>query len=564
MGLGKIERDARDPLIGRVLGGCTLEERIGRGGMGTVYRAIREVDRQTVAVKVLAPFMASDEAIVTRFTREVRAASRVRNPNVIRILGYSEQAGIHFTVMEYVDGENLEDVLKREGRLAVGRAAFIAREVARGLAALHAEGILHRDVKPSNILVGRDGSIRMTDFGIARDISDLTRLTAPGDLLGTLGFAAPEQLEESESDARADLYSLGATLHYMLSGSRPLAVPGSLPAPLGDEVPAEVRDLVERLLKRDPAARPADARSVASALSPFSTRPTRITFWTKCLRAALKLSGGGLTFWAGSLAASSHGAEFHPDPWSLVFPVREAALPSAALFGSGLLLAFFALVRGRERVGLGARAIVGFSLLAGALVTAYMAGAALGTLTLREAALSLISGSPQALFAESLVLAAIGLMVGIRRPGLVLTRAIGGALVLAALGTAAVASSAGSVTQAVKDLGEAMSQGGWTWGSFALAAAGTVLAYRHHGRLWPLFLAPVAVFVSVGLVYWASLGKGSPPLHEALTGPGGAIVLALLLALAARLTLDLRPRSGAGTDRETGTQGSSATPKPLS
>jgi hypothetical protein len=562
MSFGNGEAKPTDPLIGRILGECILKERIGRGGMGTVYRAIRDVDRQTVAVKILAPFMASDQAIVTRFGREAQAASRVRNPNVIRILGSSEQDGTHFTIMEYVEGENLEEVLKREGRMTVGKAAFVAREVALGLAALHAEGILHRDVKPSNILIGRDGAVKVTDFGIARDVSDLRRLTAPGDLLGTLGFAAPEQLEGFESDARADLYSLGATLHYMLSGTRPPATPGSPRAPLNPDVPRSLRDLVDGLLKRDPAERPADAGTVASALSLFASPPSGLSFRKKCLRSALKISGGIVAFWAGSLATSSHGPQFHPDPWSLILPVEEAAPRSAALFGLGVLLTFFALIRGRERVGLGPRTILGFSLLAGALVTSYMAGATLGTMTLRDAACSLVSGSPQVLFAESLVLAAMGLIVGIRRPGLLLTRAIGGALVLAALATAAVASSAGSVTQAAQDFGEAMSQGGWVWGSIVLAAAGTLLAYRHQGRLWPLFLAPVAVFVSVGLSYWASLGKGSPPLHEALTGPGGEVVLALLLALAARVTFDLRPRKRADPDRETGTQGSSATPTP--
>ncbi len=557
--MGKNERATNDPLIGKVLGGCVLEQRIGRGGMGTVYRATREVDGQTVAVKILAPFMASDEAMVTRFTREVRAASRVRNPNVIRVLGSSEQDGLHFTVMEHVKGENLENLLKREGRLNVGLAAFIAREVARGLAALHAEGILHRDVKPSNILVGRDGSVKVTDFGIARDISDLQRLTAPGDLLGTLGFAAPEQLERSDADARADLYSLGATLHYMLSGARPAAVSATPPAPLGDDVPAALRDLVARLLQREPALRPADAKAVAAALSPLAVPPARVTFKRKCLSIALKISGGLFAFWSGALATDSHGEAFRAEPWSLVLPVRGSILPSAALFGLGVLLAFVGFVRGRELVRLGVRSLIGFSLLAGALVTGYMAGAAVGTVTLSEAVQSIVSCSPEVLFAESLILAGLGLLIGMRKPGLVVTRVFGAMIVLAALGAAMVASSAGSVTQALQDVRDGMPQAGWAWGSFGLAAAGILLAYRHQGRLWPLFLAPVAVFVSVGLAYWASLGKGSPPLHEALSAPGGEVVLALLLALGARATLDLRPRSPGATGTEPKTRGSSAT-----
>ncbi|MBI3855455.1 MAG: protein kinase, partial [Planctomycetes bacterium] len=120
MGFGKAPDDKHDPLVGKVIGGCLLERRIGRGGMGSVYLASRQADHQSVAVKILAPFMAQDPAIVSRFTREVRAASRVRNPNVIRVLGSSEEEGIHFSLMEYIDGETLADLLKREGRLSVG------------------------------------------------------------------------------------------------------------------------------------------------------------------------------------------------------------------------------------------------------------------------------------------------------------------------------------------------------------------------------------------------------------------------------------------------------------
>jgi len=543
MGFGKAADDKHDPLVGKVLGGCLLEKRIGRGGMGTVYLASREIDRQPVAIKILAPFLAADADVVTRFAREVRAASRVRNPNVIRVLGSSEQEGVHFSVMEYIDGENLADLLKREGRLSLGHAAFIAREVARGLAALHAEGIIHRDVKPSNILIGRYGSVKITDFGIARDIYELQRLTAPGDLLGTFGFAAPEQMERSEGDARADLYSLGATLHCMLSGERPPASPKTSFPPLGDSVPQALRDLISKLLALDPATRPADAKTVAAALFPHCIIPLRRSFKKKCLRLTLKVAGGILVFWAGAFATSSHGQDFHADPWTLVFPVPGAILPSATFFGVGVLMAFFALIRGREKVGLGLRSILGLSFLAGSLVVAYMAGAATGTVTLQQAALAVVSCSPEVLFAESLALAALGLFVVMRKPGTFFSRAMGATIVLAALATAATASSAGSATQAVEDLRSAMSHGAWAWTSFILAAAGMILAYRHDSRLWQLLLAPVAVFVSLGLLYWSSLGKGSPPLQDALTAPGGEIALAILLAFAARVVLDLRPGS---------------------
>lgn len=554
----------RDPLVGKVLGDCVLEERIGRGGMGTVYRARRKADRRLVAIKVLSPFMAAEDAVVARFTREARAASRIRHPNVVRVLGTAMEDGVHFTVMDYVDGENLAEVLKREGRLPAGRAVFIAGEVAKGLAALHAEGIIHRDVKPSNILVGTDGSVRVTDFGIARDVFELQRLTAPGDLLGTLGFAAPEQLQRSEGDARADLYSLGATLHFMLSGVRPPANPTTPRPSLDDRVPPEVRDLVGRLLAAEPAGRPAEASLVASALAPYAVKPVGRSLKERCLRGALKFGGGALAFGAGVLATSSRGPDFHADPGSLVFPAREALLSVASLFSSGMLLAFFAFIRGRERIGLGLRSILGCSFLAGALVLAYMAGSAVETLTLGDAALSLVSFTPEILFAEALALAAVGLSLGMRKPGAPLAGAIGGTLVLLALGAAATASSDGSVVQALGDLRDALGRGGWAWGSFALAGVGLAAAYRHRGRLWQILLAPLAVFASLGLVYWASQRQGSPPLLDTLAAPGGEIALAVLLALGARAILDLRtgPRGPSASAREFDTTGSSATPPP--
>ncbi len=561
MGSGNEGAAAPDPLIGQVLGGCLLQERIGRGGMGSVYRATRQGDRHPVAVKILAPFMAGDAGILARFTREVRAASRVRNGNVIRILGSSEENGVHYSLMEYIDGENLADLLKREGRLPVGHAAFIAREVARGLTALHAEGIIHRDVKPSNILIGRDGSVRITDFGIARDVYERQRLTAPGDLLGTLGFAAPEQLEGGSGDARADLYSLGATLHCLLSGVRPPADP-RMPFPaLGDTVPQPLRELIDRLLARDPQGRPADAKLVAAALFPFSRRPSRQTFREWCLRLGFKLTGGLLAFAAGAVATSSRGPEFQPDSWALVFPLRDSILPCASLFGVGVLMAFFALVRGRGRIGIGLRSVIGFTFLAGALVVAYMAGSAIGSLTLQEAVQAVTSASPEALFAESLALAALGLVIGMRKPGSLVTTGIGGGLVLASLGFVAVASSAGSIPQAISDTREAMGKGGGVWMSLLLAACGVILAGRHKGRLWRIFLAPGAVFASLGLFYWASLGEGSPPLQDAIAAPGGEIALAVLLALGARAALDLRPRVPSEPGKDFDTTASSATPR---
>lgn len=551
---------APDPLIGKSLGGCVLKDRIGRGGMGTVYHAVRQSDKRAVAVKILSPFMSQDAAVVERFTREARASSRVLHPNVIRMYGAAQEDGLHFTLMDFVDGEDLSNILKREGQLSTGQAVFIACEVAQGLRALHQEGIIHRDVKPANILIGRDGSVRITDFGIARDIFELQRLTAPGDLLGTIGFAAPEQLQQSSVDFRADLYSLGATLHYMLSGVRPPADFKIPLATLDGDVPAEIRDLVARLLSREVAQRPVDAASVVTALAPYSKRPRSFgrTLRDRFVRLTLAVAGGALVLWAGAAAASSHGPEYHPLFWTLVLPVREAIPFSVSLFVAGTAFGFLALIKGREGIGLGLRSLLGFTFLAASLVITYLAGASTAAPTFPDAARSLLSLAPESLFALALTLAALGLSIGMRKPSVPARWIAGGGLTVFALGAAELASSGGSPSQGLEDLRIALSQNGWAWSCLPLAAAGLLLAARHHGRLWRVLLAPLVVFVALGIMYWSSQGRDSRSLQDALAGPAGGTAVALVLAIGARAVLDLRPRSR--NTLETATDYSTATP----
>ncbi|MBV8880848.1 MAG: serine/threonine protein kinase [Planctomycetaceae bacterium] len=554
------QHDGRDPMVGRTLGGCVIEERIGRGGMGTVYRAVRTVEHRRVALKILAPFLASEAAVVARFVREARSASRVHHPNVVRMWAAAQENGLYFTIMDFVDGGNLSELLRRDGRLPVGRAVFIAREVARGLAALHAEGIIHRDVKPANILLGRDGSIRVTDFGIAWDASDLQRLTATGDLLGTIGFAAPEQLRQSTVDARADLYSLGATLHFMLSGVRPPLDPRVPLAPLDASVPPPVRDLVSRLLSRQPDDRPRDAESVAAILTEHAGAPAAppSPLRRRVQRAALALLGGGLATASGALATLSRGGDFHPEPWSLVLPARESILLTALLFGAGVLTGFFAFLRARRPVVLSPRGILGCSFLAGSLVLAYLAGTTLGTLRVWEAVGTLVSTEPEALFPAALAVAALGLYVAMKATSTAAGRILGTALMVLGFGAASTASSAGSLLQATRDFKSALARTPWIWVSLATAAAGILLASRHRGSAWKGLLAPLAVLASCGMVYWSSQGAGAPPLREAMSGPAGALCLALLLALAARGLLHSRP--GAAEPPDVDTTGRPATP----
>lgn len=212
-----------DPLVGRRVGPCTIEERLAAGGMGVVYRATHRDTAEDVAVKILAPSLAQDPEYVARFFREAGAAGQINHPNVVRVLESGEQDGNHFLVMEFVKGETLEEIMEREGRLSLQRATQVVREIACGLAAAHAQGIIHRDVKPGNIIVTRRGKPHLTDFGLARRTHTRKGLTVEGTFLGTPEYASPEQVEGRKVDFRTDIYSLGITYYQALSAAMPFA-----------------------------------------------------------------------------------------------------------------------------------------------------------------------------------------------------------------------------------------------------------------------------------------------------------------------------------------------------
>ncbi|MCI0656216.1 MAG: serine/threonine protein kinase, partial [Acidobacteria bacterium] len=368
---GGTDRTSKDPMVGRTLGGCQLEERVGRGGTGVVYKARRIADDRAVAIKVISPFLTAEDSVLVRFKRETGAASRIHHPNIVRVLGAADEDGIHYSIMEFVDGENLSDLLKREGRLPLERTLTIAREITSGLRTLHDEGIVHRDIKPSNVLVGRDGSIKLTDFGIARDIHELHRLTSTGDLLGTLGFAAPEQLGNGPIDGRADLFALGATLHLMLSGIRPPTDPQVPFALLGEDIPPAVRDLVGRLLSRSPEDRPQHAEEVLEVLGPLLPTPRGCPsavgdFGWK--RSVAMTVGLGTVFYAGSISAGNS--------WDSLFSFAGSWAEPLPLFSLGTLCAGIAVLGNGVGRALPVRTSLGLALFAGAILGCYAAGAA--------------------------------------------------------------------------------------------------------------------------------------------------------------------------------------------
>ena len=272
--------ESNDPLIGMTLGGCRIQALLGRGGMGTVYRAHHIALDKPVALKVLAGHLEADAEFVERFQREARAAAKVEHPNVIQVLNVAEEKSQHFIILQFIDGENLEQLQERNGKLDLKTATRIAHAAASGLEALHAQAIVHRDIKPANIMLARDGSVKITDFGLARNLKAASNFTTvSGAFMGTPGFIAPEQVDGPAVDARADLYSLGVVYYMMLSNDLPFNAVSAIdmatqrvttdPIPLEQRVPGvdpRAAAIVAKLLKRNPAERYADAGELKSAL----------------------------------------------------------------------------------------------------------------------------------------------------------------------------------------------------------------------------------------------------------------------------------------------------------
>jgi serine/threonine-protein kinase len=212
-----------DARIGTVIAGYRIEERIGRGGMGVVYRAEHLNLRRRAAIKIIAPDLAESEGFRERFTREARIAAALQHPNIVTVYDAGELDGLLYLAMQYIQGSDLSAVLRQEHRLRPYRAVDVCRQVASALDAAHAMGLIHRDVKPANVLIeGRTAFL--TDFGLTKRIEGShTQLTKAGDVVGTIHYVAPEQIEGGRVDARTDIYSLGCLVYHCLSGELPFA-----------------------------------------------------------------------------------------------------------------------------------------------------------------------------------------------------------------------------------------------------------------------------------------------------------------------------------------------------
>jgi serine/threonine protein kinase len=215
-----------DPMVGRVIGGYRIDAAVGRGGMGVVYRAEQLALRRVVALKLITPDFAADEGFRDRFVREGRVAASIEHPHVIPVYESGESDGLLFISMRFVDGMDLRTAIAQAGRLHPQRAATIVAQVGAALDAAHARGLVHRDVKPANVVLGRDGGrdhAYLTDFGLTKHMSSSTGMTRSGQWVGTIDYAAPEQVESTGIDARTDVYALGCVLYHALSGTVPFA-----------------------------------------------------------------------------------------------------------------------------------------------------------------------------------------------------------------------------------------------------------------------------------------------------------------------------------------------------
>lgn len=260
---------------GTMLGGrYRLDERIAGGGMGDVWRGTDEVLGRTVAIKVLLPALMEEQGFAERFRGEARTMATINHPGVVDVYDYGSEQGTAFLIMEYIEGDALARTLSRVGRLTPARAMALIAQAADALEAAHVRGIVHRDVKPGNLLVRPNGTLVLTDFGIARS-AQAAQLTAVGSVLGTASYISPEQASGQQATPLSDVYALGVVAYQCLAGKRPFEGDNPLdialrhvremPPPLPPDIPPAVRQIVERALSKDPAARWPSAEALAAA-----------------------------------------------------------------------------------------------------------------------------------------------------------------------------------------------------------------------------------------------------------------------------------------------------------
>ena len=266
--------------IGEKLGSFRLEEILGSGAMGVVFRATHETSGRPAAVKIVHNELSQKGKVFERFEREAEILKQFRHPNIVRWLAWGRFKGTSYFAMEYVEGVTLERVLQERGELPWREVVDLGIQLCDALNYAHEKSVVHRDLKPSNLLITADGRLKLTDFGIAKDLDRTTQLTAPGRTLGTAAYMAPEQIRGTPAVShKTDLYALGVLLYQMLTGKPPFEGASAVvlmhchlneppPRPSGSvqDIPKELDDLVVKLMAKAPADRPWDAAAVEQSL----------------------------------------------------------------------------------------------------------------------------------------------------------------------------------------------------------------------------------------------------------------------------------------------------------
>jgi serine/threonine protein kinase len=305
------------------IGDYDVTDKIAEGGMGTVYKGKHRFTGQVVAIKVVPPNMLNNQVLLKRFENEFRAASKLNHPNVVRAIDYGTVAGRPYLVMEYVDGESLGQRLERDGRISEDESVRMVSLAAKGLQEAHTHGLIHRDIKPDNIMITRDGQVKIADLGLVKETEADLNLTRTGRGLGTPHFMSPEQFRNAKNaDVKCDIYSLGATMYMMVTGELPF---GNCNGPLDAWMKKVQNDL--------PAPRkllPSLSERVDAAIQ-RSMSPDPKVRQTTCLEFIADLAGEGT---ARPVAPAAQPA--NADVWYLIYKDEEGVTHTVKGSTSGI------------------------------------------------------------------------------------------------------------------------------------------------------------------------------------------------------------------------------------
>ena len=275
--------EEEENLIGKEFAGCKVISKIGQGGMGTVYKAHHKALNKTVCVKLLAKELSNDKRNLEFFLREARSAAKLNHPNIVHVYNFGKENNNYFIVMSFIDGKSLQEIVEAEGPMSVERATKFTAELLDGLAHAHSKGVIHRDIKPSNILVGSNGQSYLVDFGLAKSLSEEKELTQAGEMIGTAYFMSPEQCLAQKVDNRADLYAVGATFYYLITGKYPfdgktsievmhkhIGTPVPDPILVNQSLPRWASVFIDHAMKKKPEERFQNAEEAKQELLDFS------------------------------------------------------------------------------------------------------------------------------------------------------------------------------------------------------------------------------------------------------------------------------------------------------